>query len=56
MQLTNYNTSVAPYVSKIIENLVKFFLGEEYKLASDIVGTLNQNVGFVPGSNLHQEY
>lgn len=43
-------------MGKVLENLVKFFLGEEYKLASDIVDILNINAGFIPYKNTYEEY
>lgn len=34
---------MAPYVSKIIENLVKFYIGEEFRLHSDFVHVLKHD-------------
>lgn len=36
-QLDSYGSAVAPYVHRLLENLVKFFIGEEYKLQSDLI-------------------
>lgn len=35
--LNDYQSVLAPYVSKILENFVKLIMGEEYKLGSDII-------------------
>lgn len=55
-QLGDYGTAVSPFVAKVIENLVKLFLGEEYRLASDMIATLNMSVGYLPETNMNQEY
>jgi len=55
-QLDSYKSAVAPYVHRLLENLVKFFIGEEYKLQSDMIGLLNKSVGTLPDRNLHSEY
>lgn len=56
VQLDSYKSAVAPYVHKLLENLVKLFIGEEYKLASDMISKLNRSVGTLPDRNLHSEY
>jgi len=55
-QLDSYKSAVAPYVHRLLENLVKFFIGEEYKLQSDMIGLLNKSVGTLPDRNLYSEY
>lgn len=55
-QLDSYGSAVAPYVHRLLENLVKFFIGEEYKLQSDMISSLNSSVGRLPARNVHSEY
>ena len=39
---------MTPFIDKIIENLIKTFLGEEYKLPSDIIDILDIKIGHFP--------
>ncbi|EAR94381.2 EF hand protein (macronuclear) [Tetrahymena thermophila SB210] len=55
-QLDSYKSAVAPFVHKLLENLVKFFIGEEYQLQSNMIDILNRSVGSLPDRNLHSEY
>ena len=49
--------SCSPFVQIIIENLVKFHVGEEYKLTSDITDILSDTtITYYTKTNLHQEY
>lgn len=54
--LNSYDTASAPFVSQIMNLLVKFTVGEEFCLASDIVDMLEKESTNVISSNLYQEY
>lgn len=56
VQLDSYRSAVAPYVHKLLENLVKLFIGEEYMLQSDMISKLNRSVGTLPERNLYSEH
>ena len=36
-EMHSYSTPMAPFVKEIVEYVVKFFVGEEFNLGSDIV-------------------
>jgi len=38
-----YNSASAPYAQSFLENLIKFYIGEEYMLGSDIIKNLQYN-------------
>ena len=54
--LNSYDTASAPYVSTIIDLLVKFTVGEEFCLASDIVDLLEKDANITIVSNTLAEY
>lgn len=54
--LGSYDTACAPYVSMILNLLVKFTVGEEFCLASDIVDMLEKESSNVIATNLYAEY
>lgn len=54
--LGSYDTACAPYVSMIMNLLVKFTVGEEFCLASDIVEMLEKESGNVISTNMFTEY
>lgn len=54
--LNSYDTTCAPFVSYIMNLLVKFTVGEEFCLASDIVDMLEKESANVICTNLHSEY
>ena len=41
MELMDYHTVIAPWVSRVLESFIKLYIGEEYKLASSIINDLN---------------
>ena len=54
--LGSYDTASAPYVAMVMNLLVKFTVGEEFCLASDIVDMLEKESSNVISTNMHQEY
>lgn len=54
--LGSYDTACAPYVSMIMNLLVKFSVGEEFCLASDLVDMLEKESANVISTNMFAEY
>jgi hypothetical protein len=54
--LNSYDTACAPFVSYIMNLLVKFTVGEEFCLASDIVEMLEKDSLNMINTNSYQEY
>lgn len=54
--LGSYDSACAPYVSMVMNLLVKFTVGEEFCLASDIVDMLEKEVANVISTNMYAEY
>jgi len=54
--MTSYQTSCSPYVQNFLENFVKFLLGEEFKLTSDIADLLSGNQELNVIRNTYDEY
>ena len=55
-ELNNYESACAPYVSSIIDILVKFTIGEEFCLSSDLIEPLEKEMGVSIFSNTLAEY
>lgn len=54
--LNSYDTACAPFVSYVMNLLVKFTVGEEFCLASDIVEMLEKDGANIVTTNMYQEY
>jgi hypothetical protein len=54
--MSGYDNSSAPYVQIFMENFVKFFIGEEFKLGSDVADMQSENQEIRIINNLHTEY
>jgi hypothetical protein len=55
-ELNTYDSACAPFVSVIVDLLVKFTVGEEYCLASDIIDLLEKESNTDIKTNYVQEY
>ena len=42
-EMYSYSTPMAPFVKEVVDYVVKFFVGEEFILGSDIVSSNNDD-------------